>query len=81
MEAEIYKALDQLVTATGLTGDSGIKRLLKILSDTAGSFLSQYDSIVVEQGNRDGVCYDPMALLADEIATAVKEPPRKVETA
>jgi hypothetical protein len=70
METEIEKALQQLANATGLTGETNLKRLFKILAETFGSF----DRIVIERENRDKACYDWFALLSEEIAKAVKTP-------
>ena len=64
---QIGQALDELMNACpGFTGHSGIKRLLQILSETIGSFVSQYDKIIIEQEEKDRVCIDANMVLANE---------------
>jgi hypothetical protein len=59
----IYDALDDLMQACGLSGESGSETLFHALSDAT----KELDFSIVEQSHRDGLCYDVNALLADGI--------------
>jgi hypothetical protein len=66
----INKALNALMKACGLSGESGTEELYEILFDV----IHDYDRKVretVEQSHADGLCYDVNALLADAISDII----------
>jgi hypothetical protein len=73
---EIHKALNQLMTACGLSGESGTEKLFMVLSDAVKAAEVKWG--VVEQSHEEGLCYDVNALLADEMVKALAEMDRRM---
>ena len=68
----IHKALGELVSACGFSGESGTERLFPFLLEAVEAVDGKWDS-VVGQSHRDGLCCDVNALLAEEIASILKK--------
>ena len=71
-EESIHKALGELVSACGFSGESGTERLFPFLLEAVEAVDGKWDS-VVGQSHRDGLCCDVNALLAEEIASILKK--------
>ena len=65
-QTKIHAALNQLMKACDLSGESGTERMFGILSDA----IDNVDWSIVEQSHRDGLCYDVNCLLTDAIIDA-----------
>ena len=76
----IHKALNQLMSACGLCGESGTERLFPVLSQAVEAVDVKWDS-VVGQSHRNGLCYDVNGLLADEIASILKKKEKLIREA
>ena len=71
-EAEnIHKALNELMSACGFSGEIGTERLFHVLLQAIEAVHDEWDS-VVGQSHRDGLCYDVNVLLAYKIASMPK---------
>ena len=67
-DEKIYKALNDLMLACGLHGESGTEIFLGVLADA----VENVDWSVVEQSHRDFLGFDVNGLLAEEIEKALK---------
>jgi chemotaxis regulatin CheY-phosphate phosphatase CheZ len=69
---DIKKALNALMKACGLSGESGTEQLYEILS---GIVLERDLEIraTVEESHANGLCYDVNALLADAVAEVLSQ--------
>ena len=79
---KIYEALNHLLKACDLTGESGTEVLFDLLSEA----VDELDQSIITRSHEDGLCYDVNALLADGIAAKregliiieVDEPGKKI---
>ena len=76
----IHKALGELVSACGFSGESGTERLFPVLSQAVEAVDGKWDS-VVGQSHRDGLCCDVNALLAEEIASILQKREKMIREA
>jgi len=65
-EEAAHAALNQLMTAIGLSGESGTEALFDVLQNAVDDVAGEWH--VVEQSHKDGLCYDVNAMLAQAIA-------------
>ena len=68
----IYKALNEIMSACGLSGESGMEKLFHILSKAIQDIEDEWDD-VVEESHKEGLCYNVNAWLANEIAKAIRD--------
>jgi hypothetical protein len=62
----IHAALNQLMAACGLTGESGTERLfMNVLCPAIGQVEADWD--IVDDSHAQGLCFDVNAMLADAI--------------
>jgi hypothetical protein len=73
----IRQALNQLMRACGLSGDSGTEELFGVLQVAVQAVEEQWDD-VVGQSHREGLCFDVNAFLAGRIALELVRPEREV---
>ena len=62
-ENAIRTAINQLMSACGLRGESGTEELFLILRDA----VDEVDWGIVEESHREGLCFDVSCLLAEAI--------------
>lgn len=65
----IHTALNSLMKACNLQGESGTEKLFFILNEA----IDDVDWNIVEQRHKDGLCYDVNCLLAEAIDNALGE--------
>jgi hypothetical protein len=73
----IRQALNQLMRACGLSGESGTEELFGVLQIAVQAVEEQWDD-VVGQSHREGLCFDVNAFLAGRIALELVRPKREV---
>jgi hypothetical protein len=81
-ETDVVAALDAMMKACGLRGESGSEDLFWILLEAMQNVADdKWDT--VEQSHKEGLCYDARFLLAEAIIEAVDngEGPRYVHDA
>jgi hypothetical protein len=72
VERNIYDALNALMRACGLSGESGTEQLYGLLS----GIILEYDEQIrrtIRDSHDEGLCLDVNALLADLLVAAVDE--------
>jgi hypothetical protein len=70
-EREINAALNALMAACGIAGESGMERMFWVLQEAVQTVADNWD--IVERSHEDGLCYDVNALLSDAIAVILQE--------
>ena len=65
-DEKVYSALNQLMAACGLQGESGSEALLDLLEEAVGNV----DRDIIEQSHADGLCYDVNWLLVEALTEA-----------
>ena len=66
---KIYTALNSLMAACDLVGESGTEILFGVLSEAVARVDEQW--LIVENNQKNGLCYDVNALLADQMEAAL----------
>jgi hypothetical protein len=64
---QIYAALNDLMNACGLSGESGTEVLFDVLFDA----VHNVDEDIYRESHAEGLCFDVCALLAEQIEIAL----------